>query len=161
MILPFRQPSMEKPLPPTRIESTASSEKASRHSRLNQPQSIYSLWSAFVDDFLRFQSDTWAFEILSLLVSIIALTSAITVLKYFDGKPNPNWPYSLTLNAFISICMTVMVAALTVPVSGGLGQLKWILARRGGISVTQLDNLDRASRGLWGSIYSLCSMTGG
>ena len=117
--------------------------------------------SSFWQDLLRFQSDTWAFEILSLLISLAALLLAAAALRYYDGKSAPDWPYSLTLNAFISVCMTIMVASLTVAVSGGLGQLKWIRAREGGITVMELDNLDRASRGLWGSVCALFTRSGG
>lgn len=147
-----------KSLPRLPAESSTTASKSSKppgiSPELSKSQEV-------LDDICRFQSDTWAFEILSLTISIFALLIAAAALKYFDGKQYPSWPHSLTLNAFISVCMTIMVASLTVPVSGGLGQLKWIRSRQAGVSVMELDTLDRASRGMWGSVCALFTLTGG
>lgn len=137
------------------------SKKSQASSSTTLQHSFTSSFRAIVNDFYRFQCDTWAFEILCLVVSIAVLVLAGFTLYYYDGKPYPEWPYSFTLNAFISVCMTVVVATLTVPISSGIGQLKWILARKGDVSVMDLDTLDRASRGMWGSLCALFTFTGG
>jgi hypothetical protein len=109
----------------------------------------------------RYECDTWAWEIFNIVLSLAALATVIIALRYYDGKAAPEWPYSLTLNAFVSVCMMIMGAALTVPVSNGTGQLKWLMARKGNVSVVALDTLDRASRGMWGSVCAIFTWSGG
>jgi len=135
-----------KSLPRLPTERSTSSSKESR---------------GCLQTFYRYECDTWAWEIFNIILSLAALATVIVALRHYDGKAAPEWPYSLTLNAFVSVCMMVMGATLTVPVSNGLGQLKWLMAKRGKISVVDLDTLDRASRGMWGSVCTIFTWSGG
>ncbi|PVH71289.1 hypothetical protein DL98DRAFT_107098 [Cadophora sp. DSE1049] len=56
--------------------------------------------------------------------------------------------------------MTVAMAALVVPVSSSLGQLRWIRADRS-TKLSELDIIDRATRDPWGSLCMLCRRDGG
>lgn len=141
----------------TNLSAASTGSSSSSKDRFSK-QSSFAL---FINDLYRVECDTWAFEVLSIFVSLGALGTVVFAFFYFDGKPAPEWPHSLTLNTFISVCMMIMAAALTVPVSNGLGQLKWFLARRGPVSVIDLDTLDRASRGMWGSVCVIFGLTGG
>ncbi|KAK0708617.1 hypothetical protein B0H67DRAFT_686655 [Lasiosphaeris hirsuta] len=60
------------------------------------------------------------------------IVAIIAVLAYYDNKPLPSWPSSITLNAVIAILATVATASMTVSLSSELGQLKWIRFRERG-----------------------------
>ena len=67
----------------------------------------------------------WLMEIISWSMSAACMTGIIIVLYVYRHQPLPRWPMGLTLNAYISILAKVSSAALLLPVSEGLGQLKW------------------------------------
>ncbi|KAI9788937.1 MAG: hypothetical protein M1835_001998 [Candelina submexicana] len=93
----------------------------------------------------------WLWEILSLVTSVGATAGIVGVLIYFDGRPLPSWPYSITLNALISVLATISKAALLLPISEALSQLKWLWFRVGRKPLDDFDIFDQASRGPWGS----------
>lgn len=107
------------------------------------------------------KTGTWTFEIIALLFAIAAVASIIAVLAYFDNKPLPSWPYKITLNAVIAILTTVANAAMAVPLSSGLGQLKWERFKMGYAPLTDMEVLDDASRGTLGAFNLLRKMRGG
>ncbi|KUI58971.1 hypothetical protein VP1G_06274 [Cytospora mali] len=107
------------------------------------------------------KTGTWTFEIISLLFAISSVASIIAVLAYFDNRPLPSWPYEITLNALIAILTTIANAAMAVPLSSGLGQLKWERVKTGYAPLTDLEVLDDASRGALGALNLLRKMRGG
>lgn len=107
------------------------------------------------------KTGTWTFEVIALLFAICAVASIIAVLAYFDNKPLPSWPHAITLNAVIAILTTVANAAMAVPLSSGLGQLKWERFKTGYAPLTDMEVLDDASRGTLGAINLLRKMRGG
>ncbi|PYI04662.1 hypothetical protein BO78DRAFT_462472 [Aspergillus sclerotiicarbonarius CBS 121057] len=88
----------------------------------------------------------WAWEIVSCVIAVAALVAIIVVLYNYDGQPIPDWPYGITLNALISLLVTVMKAAMVFPITEGLSQLKWSWFNRGN-RLSDLSLLDAASRG--------------
>jgi hypothetical protein len=86
---------------------------------------------------------------------------AVVYLKRFDGKAIPEWPKGITLNTVLSVCITVMGAASSIPVSSGLGQLIWIRAKHESVPLSKLDMLDKASRGVWGGLMVIFGWAGG
>lgn len=107
------------------------------------------------------KTGTWTFEIVSLLFAVAAVASIIAILAYYDGKPLPSWPYEITLNALIAVLTTVANAAMAVPLSSGLGQLKWERFKTGYEPLTDMEVLDDASRGALGALTLLRKMRGG
>ncbi|ROW15538.1 hypothetical protein VPNG_02334 [Cytospora leucostoma] len=107
------------------------------------------------------KTGTWTFEIVSLFFAMAAVASIIAVLAYFDNKPLPSWPYKITLNAVIAVLTTVANAAMAVPLSSGLGQLKWERFKMGYAPVTDMEVLDDASRGALGALNMLRKLRGG
>ncbi|KAI9711901.1 MAG: hypothetical protein M1812_007055 [Candelaria pacifica] len=93
----------------------------------------------------------WLWEIISLVTSVCATSGIVGVLVYFDGHPLPSWPYSITLNALISVLATISKAALLLPISEALSQLKWLWFRAGRKPLSDFDKFEQASRGPWGS----------
>ncbi|KAI9041824.1 DUF3176 domain-containing protein [Aspergillus affinis] len=101
-----------------------------------------------------FWGSSWALEVISSVVAVAALVAIIAVLYIYDGKPIPDWPYSITLNALISMLSTVMKAALAFPITEALSQLKWSWFNRGN-KLSDLSALDAASRGAIGAFMIL------
>ncbi|KAF2201659.1 hypothetical protein GQ43DRAFT_486696 [Delitschia confertaspora ATCC 74209] len=123
----------------------------------NQPTEIggpplIRLSTAFVD---RIITDWWWWELFSWLVSFAAVVAIIAILIAYNGKPPPGKiMFGITLNAYISIFSAVGKAALILPVSEAIGQLKWIWFRRES-KLWDFFTFDSASRGPWGSLMLL------
>lgn len=84
----------------------------------------------------------------------------VGVLIYYQDKKLPNWPGVLTLNAFIAILSKISGAALVLPVSEALGQLKWSWFQGDSKKMWDFEIFDNASRGPWGSILLLIRTKG-
>ncbi|KAJ4309752.1 hypothetical protein N0V94_008778 [Neodidymelliopsis sp. IMI 364377] len=71
----------------------------------------------------------WLLEILSWLFSALCMSAVIGVLIWLRDQPLSKWTLEekthLTLNTYISILSKMAGAALILPVSEALGQLKW------------------------------------
>jgi hypothetical protein len=101
----------------------------------------------------------WLLEILSWLFSALCMAVAIGVLIYLKDEPLSKWQLAertpLTLNAFISILSKMAGAALLLPVSEALGQLKWSWFLEHSKQMWDFEIFDNASRGPWGSMLLL------
>ena len=103
----------------------------------------------------------WTFEIISLMVSVIAVGGIVGVLASFEGQPLPDWPMNITLNSLIALLATFANANLAVPLQSGLSQLKWIQFKSRPAPLTDMEVFDDASRGTWGAIKLLAKARGG
>jgi hypothetical protein len=101
----------------------------------------------------------WLLEIISWLFSMLCMATVIGVLIYLKDKPLNKWTLAektpLTLNAFISILSKMAGAALILPVSEALGQLKWSWFLENSKQMWDFEIFDNASRGPWGSMLLL------
>ncbi|KAI3390999.1 hypothetical protein diail_8133 [Diaporthe ilicicola] len=107
------------------------------------------------------KTGSWVWEIVAMVFAIGAVASIIALLARYEGKSLPSWPYEITLNALIAVLTTVANAAMTVPLSSGLGQLKWDRMKNGHAPLADMEVLDEASRGAWGAINMLRRLRGG
>lgn len=107
------------------------------------------------------QAGSWIFELLNLFIAFAAVASIIAVLAHFDDQPLPKWPYGITMNAPIALLVTIATAALAVPLSNGLSQLKWIHFKTSQAPLTDIELFDEASRGTWGAAKLLAKGRGG
>ena len=98
--------------------------------------------------------DGWLLEILSCALAIASLTAIIVVLAYHQNKPLPEWPKLISINAMVSVFTVLMKGGLLMPLSEGIGSLKW-LWYRDPRRLADLDDLDAASRGPWGAFLLL------
>ncbi|KAL1648748.1 hypothetical protein SLS58_001926 [Diplodia intermedia] len=73
------------------------------------------------------------------------------VLKMHDHKILPDWPFNISINAFVSVLSIVSRATLMVPLTGCIGQLKWLWIKRER-PLADLQFFDEASRGPWGAL---------
>lgn len=96
----------------------------------------------------------WTWEIVSCVIAAGSLVGIIVVLHQFDGRATPDWPYGITLNALISVLVTVMKAAMAFPITEALSQLKWSWFNEDN-KLSDLALLDAASRGAVGALVVL------
>ncbi|PLB44450.1 hypothetical protein P170DRAFT_513631 [Aspergillus steynii IBT 23096] len=94
---------------------------------------------------------SWVWEIASETVSIVCLALLIVFLVWVDGSSYTKWQYHISPNSIVSIMATIARAALLVPVSACIGQLKWVHSSTSR-ELYRLQTLDEASRGPWGSL---------
>lgn len=98
----------------------------------------------------------WFWEILALLVSLLALVMIFLILYLYQGRYVREWPYTITINALIAIFSTVLKAALFVPVAASISQAKWDwFHRQEGQTLADMEVYDQASRGPWGALRML------
>jgi hypothetical protein len=103
----------------------------------------------------RIVTDWWWWELLSLLVSLLSISTIVGILLLYSEKKQPDHVIpGVTLNAFISVFAAVAKAALILPVSEAIGQLKWIWFRDQA-KLWDFYLFDGASRGPWGSFILL------
>jgi hypothetical protein len=103
----------------------------------------------------------WLLELISWILSAACMAGIVIMLMVLQDKRIPTWPLGLTLNAYISVLSKTASAALLLPVSEALGQLKW--SRFQGDSsqkVWDFELFDNASRGPWGSFLLLIRTKG-
>lgn len=103
----------------------------------------------------------WLLEIVSWILSAICMGTIIGMLIFFKGKrPPPISTLDLTLNTYIAVLSKVASAALLLPTSEALGQLKWSWFRGGSKKMWDFEIFDNASRGPWGSFLLLIRTKG-
>lgn len=103
----------------------------------------------------------WLIEIISWSLSAICMAGIVGMLIFYKDARIPSWPLGLTLNAYISVLSKVASAALLLPVSEALGQLKWSWFQGGkSQKMWDFEIFDNASRGPWGSLLLLVRTKG-
>ncbi|USP81789.1 hypothetical protein yc1106_09063 [Curvularia clavata] len=100
----------------------------------------------------------WLFEITSVTISAVCMGAIIGILHYLKDKPLNAWAPGLTI---ITILSKVASAALILPISEAIGQLKWTWFHgEKSRDVFDFEIFDKASRGAWGSFMLLCRTKG-
>jgi hypothetical protein len=106
----------------------------------------------------------WLLEIVSWLFSAVCMAAIIGVLVRLQNEPLTKWILAektgLTLNTYISILSKMAGAALILPVSEALGQLKWSWFLEHSKQMWDFEIFDNASRGPWGSLLLLVRTKG-
>jgi len=106
----------------------------------------------------------WLLEVVSWMFSAVCMAAVIAVLIYLKDDPLSKWVLAektgLTLNAYISVLSKMAGAALILPVSEALGQLKWSWFQQNSKQMWDFEIFDNASRGPWGSILLLIRTKG-
>ncbi|OAP61129.1 hypothetical protein AYL99_03330 [Fonsecaea erecta] len=101
----------------------------------------------------------WGIEALGLLIAIIAFVAIVITLTVHQGRPLPEWPHLISINALIAIFTAILKSALILPVASGISRLKWLWftqPREAG----DLEHFDSASKGPWGSFLLLLDLRG-
>lgn len=107
------------------------------------------------------RNGTWTFEILALTVALGAVAAIIGVVFRYNGRALPDWPHDITLNALIALLATLANATISVCLSSGISQAKWIRFKQSAAPLSDMEVFDEASRGSWGSMKLLATARGG
>ncbi|KAG9765618.1 hypothetical protein KCU73_g327, partial [Aureobasidium melanogenum] len=111
--------------------------------RISRRQSIYTwVW------------DEWLFEILACTLSLSALVAIVVTLAVHDGRPLPEWPFNISVNALVSVFGVILKTSMMLPVSESISQLKWTWFQKPH-PLSHFRDFDSASRGPWGCLKVL------
>lgn len=99
----------------------------------------------------------WLMEMLSCLIAIAAFAAIVITLVIHQDRPLPQWPHLITINTLIALFTSILKASMIMPVAEGISELKWIWFHKPR-TLADMDKLDFASRGPWGSLCLLLSM---
>lgn len=103
----------------------------------------------------------WLLEVISWSLSAACMAGIVIMLLKYQDRRIPNWPLGLTLNAYISVLAKIASAALLLPVSEALGQLKWSWFQGDNSKkMWDFEIFDNASRGPWGSLLLIIRTKG-
>jgi hypothetical protein len=105
--------------------------------------------------------ETWTFEILAMVVALGAVAAIIGVVARYNGRALPDWPHDITLNALIALLATFANATMSVCLSSGISQAKWMRFKKSTAPLSDVESFDDASRGSWGSMKLLVTARGG
>ncbi|KAI3317052.1 hypothetical protein HD806DRAFT_395974 [Xylariaceae sp. AK1471] len=103
----------------------------------------------------RLADEPWLWEYTLWILSTTLLGCQIAVLFAYSGSPLPDWPFGITFNALISTLSAISSSSLIAVVSNIMGQQKWVRLSRGKQTLSDINKLEEASRGPWGSLVLL------
>jgi hypothetical protein len=106
----------------------------------------------------RLKLGNWGWETGSCACSMAALFGLIGLLRAFDGKAQPDWPYGITLNSAMSFLSNMIKGFLLVPAAACISQSIWISYTMRSQPLDLLAVFDSASRGPWGAIELLWAL---
>ncbi|KAJ4299700.1 hypothetical protein N0V90_004946 [Kalmusia sp. IMI 367209] len=154
---PFRPDT--SPITPGTAEKRGEEDSTNVESASNLAQRIeQKLWNYTAS---RSVIKRWLIEIISWCLSAACMAGIGIMLIVYKNKTIPRWPLGLTLNAYISVLAKVASAALLLPVSEALGQLKWSWFQGDSSKkMWDFELFDSASRGPWGSFLLLVRTKG-
>lgn len=104
--------------------------------------------------------DYWKWEIAGVVGSALALMGIIIFASHYDDGPTPSWSmtvqkydktFTVTMNSILSLLSTIAKICVLIPVTKGLGQLKWVWFAKQERSLKDIETFESASRGLTGS----------
>ena len=102
----------------------------------------------------------WPEEASANLISLAFFVVIVAVLANYDYRPQPDWPYHITLNTFTSVMATLELFFLAVPLQSCLGQLKWMRFDRPN-NLLDLQAIDDASKSQWAAFTLVLGRKGG
>lgn len=68
----------------------------------------------------------WRLEVLSGVLSIVALVGTVVTLEPNQGKPLPEWPFDISVNALLSIYSIVFKICMTFVIQSCISQQQWV-----------------------------------
>ncbi|KAJ6012452.1 hypothetical protein N7522_002807, partial [Penicillium canescens] len=99
------------------------------------------------------RASSWIWEVGGAIFSIISIALLVGFLVYVDGKLYNDWQYSISPNTITSVIATIAKAAMLIPVSSCLSQLKWNASQSPiPMPLYNMEVLDQASCGPFGAL---------
>ena len=102
----------------------------------------------------RLETDWWIKEICAMLISILSLLCIVLILRMHEGRPLPDWPFSITINSLVSIFSTITGMMILVPLEQCISQAKWHWYQEYH-PLADMETYDQGSRGPWGALKML------
>ncbi|KAH7419273.1 hypothetical protein BKA64DRAFT_751689 [Cadophora sp. MPI-SDFR-AT-0126] len=107
----------------------------------------------------------WKYEILAATISILSMAALVGLLYHYNETVARRLGHGITLNGDVAVLATICRTCLMIPVASGLSQGKWLWfsvdrAPENGRRLEDLEVLDNASRGSWGSLDLLWTLRG-
>lgn len=99
-------------------------------------------------------SNLWLWELSACALSLVLVALIIYQLKKIDNKETYYWTWPWEPTAVLAFSITIMKAAIMVPVASSIGQLKWHWYRNTR-KLEGMEHFDEASRGVLGSLTLL------
>ncbi|KAF1987539.1 hypothetical protein K402DRAFT_420338 [Aulographum hederae CBS 113979] len=99
--------------------------------------------------------NTWTPEFLCCGLAVFSLAAIAFILDKYNGQPLPSMSLGITLNTLVSFFVILLKAGAALPVSEGISQLKWWSIRQRPRRLSDMEEYDSASRGVWGSFQFL------
>ncbi|TPX12323.1 uncharacterized protein E0L32_006970 [Thyridium curvatum] len=112
-----------------------------------QPPAKQSVWDG----------DGWFLEVLSLVAAAGFLGAMVGLVVHYDGQNASDWPYPVTLNAFVAVLSLAAKACVMFAVCASLSQWKWILYTGRSHVLIDFERIDSSSRGPLGSVALLAT----
>ncbi|ROV92902.1 hypothetical protein VSDG_06365 [Cytospora chrysosperma] len=98
----------------------------------------------------------WIWLYFVVTAGFTGVTVSAWILFKYQGLPSPTWPQEISLNALISVFTAFFKMSLIMPIAEGISQFKWLWFSEPR-ELADIERLDRASRGAWGSVLLLLS----
>jgi hypothetical protein len=126
------------------------------------------------------EEDWWKWELVGVFGSLFALIGIVILLSKLNNKPLPSWASpqdycvkvpktsitkcygskGVSVNSVISWFSTVAKICVLIPITKGLGQLKWVWFAEKERTLADLETFDSATRGLAGSALLVWKLKG-
>ncbi|KAK7566671.1 hypothetical protein IWX47DRAFT_841548 [Phyllosticta citricarpa] len=100
----------------------------------------------------RFTNDWWLWELCGVLLSAASMIAVIIICLRLNNTSLSDWNMGIGPNTLIAVLVTVAKAALLLPVTEGMSQLKWSYFSHKRRALIEIDWIEGASRGPWGSL---------
>ncbi|KAK7514508.1 hypothetical protein IWZ03DRAFT_415911 [Phyllosticta citriasiana] len=100
----------------------------------------------------RFTNDWWLWELCGVLLSAASMIAVIIICVRLNNTSLSDWNMGIGPNTLIAVLVTVAKAALLLPVTEGMSQLKWSYFSHKRRALIEIDWIEGASRGPWGSL---------
>lgn len=94
---------------------------------------------------------SWLWELLACCGGLSTLGVLIWVLKSYDGRAQPEWPYNVTVNTLVSWIGSLMRASMTFVLAVCVSQSTWMDFQSRSSSLLNLTAYESASRGPTGA----------
>lgn len=96
------------------------------------------------------RSGGWLWEAISFALAVACFAAVFGMLLALDDNQVPAWPSGISVNAILSLIVTVMKGAMGICVAECLSQIKWSWFKRDR-KLIDLVIIDEATRGVWGA----------
>lgn len=94
----------------------------------------------------------WFLEIFNAVLLLVAISAIVATLYIHDGRPLPQWPFNITINAMLSIYAVVLKSSMALIQTSCIGQMQWSWFSTSSRPLHDLVSFHDAGQGPWGSV---------